>query len=430
MTTRRIVLGMPGYGKQSSAAGRGFWRACRDMTGVWNYYQAGSLLASNFNQLWCLALNLVHQGQRVDYFAMLHDDIGPEDFWLDSLIDELEAKQLDVLGVAVPIKDTRGMTSLALHRDGDNWMPHARLSMHDIHALPETFTSADLPQPLLLNTGCFVVKWDQEWCQQVRFEINDRIVFNRACNRYQAQTEPEDWFFSRQLHEIGTAGHPLDGLVDPLRIGATRKIKVLHTGEMDFTNSAPWGTDKYDADAVPCSPVATAFPYDIDGWLHPDEGRKLAELAAGKRVLEIGSYCGLSTVCMARTAEHVTAVDYFDGRDTPAMQDTSQKFIESLERHAVADKVTACHPEQSLPLDEYDMAFIDGAHDAESVRADIEKARSVLIPGGILAFHDYKGIDPGVTEAVDELLSRGGQMISLTHTLAVVHPPAAIPLEV
>lgn len=430
MSNRRIVLGMPGYGKQSSAAGRGFWRACQDMTGVWNYYQSGSLLASNFNQLWCLALNLVHRGERVDYFAMLHDDIGPEDYWLDTLIQELEDKYLDVLGVAVPIKDTRGMTSMALHRDGDNWMPHARLTMHDIYELPETFTSYDLNHPLLLNTGCFVVKWNQEWCKQVRFEINDRIVFNTACGRYQAQTEPEDWCFSRQLHEIGTLGHSLEGIVNPLRIGATRKIKVLHTGEMDFTNAAAWGTEKYDSDAVPCSPVPFAFPYDIPGWLHPDEGRELAKLADGKRVLEIGSYCGLSTVCMARTAESVTAVDYFDGRCTPAMQDTRGQFSDALERHGVAGKVTVCHPDAQIPLPEYDLAFIDGAHDAESVRADIAKVRDCLTDDGLIAFHDYKGIDPGVTSVVDELIDDGGKMISLTNTLAVVRPPAAILQEV
>ena len=84
-TDRRIVLGMPGYGKQTAAAGRGFWRASADMRSVWNYYQAGSLLACNFNQLWCLALNLQRQGERVDYFAMLHDDVAPEDFWASAV---------------------------------------------------------------------------------------------------------------------------------------------------------------------------------------------------------------------------------------------------------------------------------------------------------------------------------------------------------
>jgi hypothetical protein len=421
---------MPGYGKQTSAAGRGFWRACRDMDGVWNYYQSGSLLASNFNQLWCLALNLHHAGTPIDYFAMLHDDIGPDDYWLDTLIDELEAHKLDVLSVAVPIKDTRGMTSMALD-SGDNWTPLARLSMHDIYELPETFTSDDIGKPLLLNTGCWVAKWNQDWCRQVRFEINDRIVFNRAAKRYQAQTEPEDWCFSRQLHEIGTPGHPLEGIVAPLRIGATRKVNVLHTGEMDFTNSAPWGSQKFDSEAVERSPVPDAFPADIDGWLHRDEGHVLADLARGKTVLEIGSYCGLSTVCMARTAEHVTAVDYFDGRGTPVPRDTLQDFVAAIKRHGVERRVTIHNPDKPLPDVRYDLALIDGAHDAESINADIVRVMERLAPDGVIAFHDYgQPYHTDVTDVVDDLIANGGELISLTNTLAVVRPPAVIPLEV
>ncbi len=428
---RRIYLGMPGYGKQTSGAGRGFWRACADFSQVgWNHYQSGSLLGANFNSLWCGALNLVHKGERLDYFAMLHDDIAPEDCWLDKLIDELEANELDVLGVAVPIKDTRGMTSLALHREGDNWMPLCRLSMHDVFELPETFTSANLPGKLLLNTGCWVARWNQEWARTVHFEINDRIVFNTAANRYQSQTEPEDWHFSRQLHEIGTPGSATAHL-KPLRIGATRKIAVMHQGEIEFANDHPWGSHAFDKEATPCSPVAGAFPREINGWLLPSEGKALAELATGKRVLEIGSYCGLSTVCMARTAKHVTAVDYFDGRGTPRPQDTLGEFKGNLARYGLTDKVLVCKPDDELPQGAYDFAFIDAAHDFESVYADALKAIEVLSDDGLLGFHDHgHPSHPGVKQTVDMLVSDGGELLSTTDTLAVVRPPARIPLEV
>ena len=66
---RHIVLGMPGYGKQTAASGRGFWKASRHSR-VDREYQEGSLLAANFNTLWCYALNKVHRGEPVDYFAM------------------------------------------------------------------------------------------------------------------------------------------------------------------------------------------------------------------------------------------------------------------------------------------------------------------------------------------------------------------------
>jgi SAM-dependent methyltransferase len=410
---------MPGYGKQTADAGRGFWRACRDMSQVINYYRQGSLLASNFNQLWCHALNLVHEGRQLDYFAMLHDDIGPEDWWLDKLIDELESSQLDVLSVAVPIKDTRGVTSMALHKEGDNWMPLTRLTMHDVYELPETFTSSDLPAPLLLNTGCWVFRWNQDVARQLHFEINDRIVFNTAQNRYQAQTEPEDWFFSRLCHEM------------QLKIGCTRKINLLHRGEMDFQNMRAWGTNTYDKESAACSPVPGAFPREIPGWLYPAEGKALAELARGKRVLEIGSYYGLSTVCLARTAEHVTAMDYFDGRGTPSPRNTLPEFTRNIDRYGLTEKVAVCHPNELTPLLDYDLVFIDGAHDVESVQADIAKALTLLAPGGLLAFHDYaEETNPGVALAVNELLANGGELLATHETLAVVKPPALILSEV
>lgn len=413
-------LGMPGYGNHTDHAGRSLWRARRNMDPVIVECRSGSLLGANFNQLWCSALNLAHQGHEVAYFAMLHSDIGAQDYWLDALIEELEAQQLDVLGVAVPIKDRRGMTSLALHKDGDPWMPFARLSMNEVYQLPETFTSEDVGHPLLLNTGCWVARFNLDWAKMVHFEINDRIVFNRACNRYQAQTEPEDWHFSRQLHEIGAPGSPTDGL-RPLRIAATRKIAVRHRGEMDFDNTHAWGTQLYDSEAVACSPLPNFFPAEIDGWLTPQEGAALAELARGKRVLEIGSYCGRSTVCLARTAASVDAVDYFDGRGTPAPRDTLAEFGRNLARYGVGDKVTTRHPDEPL-TGEYDLAFIDGAHDYEAVIADAMKALGVLAHGGVLAFHDYEPVHPGVMQAVNEMCVAGGALVQQVESLAIVKP--------
>lgn len=422
---------MPGYGKQTAAAGRAFWlSACADMTRVHREYRQGSLLASNFNQLWCGALNFASEGRQVDYFAMLHDDIGPEEYWLDHLIDEMEANDLDVLGVAVPIKDPRGLTSLALDRPGDTWMAAGRLSMHDIYQLPETFTSEDIGAPLLLNTGCWVCRFDMTWAPFVHFEINDRIVYNTALSRYQSQTEPEDWFFSRLLHEIGQGE---TSHLRPLRIGATRKIAVAHRGECDCTNTCAWGSNIFDTEYRATSPVPGAFPAEIRGWLLPSEGKRLAELAAGKRVLEIGSYCGLSTVCIGRTAKHVTALDYFDGRGTPEPRDTLGEFTKNLSRYGIADKVEIeSDPSSYFPVaDSKDLVFIDGAHDYESVVDDIAIARESLAPGGLIVLHDYKHPShPGVTEAVDELLDEGGALISIHDTLAVVRPPARIPLEV
>lgn len=231
----RVFIGMPGYGHQTAAAGRALWFACEDAARSIVKYQCGSLLAANFNVLWSTALNMQRKGIPIKYFAMLHDDIGPEDLWADVLIDEMEDKGLDMLGVASPIKDGLGLTSIALHNEkGDNWSPLCRLTMKEIHRLPETFTSKDVGHPLLLNTGCWVCKFDPAWNSKVYFTINDRIVFDKNKDAYTTQVESEDWFFSRLCHEQG------------LKIGCTRKVKLTHRGEMDFPNTMPWGTSEFD----------------------------------------------------------------------------------------------------------------------------------------------------------------------------------------
>jgi protein-L-isoaspartate O-methyltransferase len=76
----------------------------------------------------------------------------------------------------------------------------------------------------------------------------------------------------------------------------------------------------------------------------PAEGKALAEMARGKRVLEVGSYCGLSTVCMARTAKHVVSVDPHDGRGTAESRGTPGGVPGNLERYGVTDKVGTSRP--------------------------------------------------------------------------------------
>jgi predicted O-methyltransferase YrrM len=439
----RVFLGMPGYGERTAGAARGFWRSTRRPDSLVRYqYNEGSLLAANFNILWCAALNQARSGGGVDYFAMQHADIEPEDYWLDKLIEEMEEKELDVLGVVAPIKDAKGVTSTALARpDGDTWRIHCRLTMAEIHRLPPTFTSEDVGHPLLLNTGLWVCRFDEEWAKKVRFTINDRIAFNGE--QYVAQTEPEDWYFSRLCHELG------------LRIGCTRKIQLDHRGIATFANTHVWGTQAFDSAYVSDSVVPDVdrdgfhYPKDVDGWLRYEEGKALWELARGKRVLEIGSYMGLSTICLAQTALHVHAIDPHDGRGTFVPQPTEEAMRLNLARYGVTDKVTidkgALSEDEpdwfayretadggfSRDAPQFDLIFIDGAHDYESVARDIRCTLPYLAPGGLLAFHDYHTRqDPGVTQAVDELLSRGGELLKTHASLAVVRPPAAVPLEV
>lgn len=411
---RRIVLAAPGYGHQTAAAGRGIWRACRDMSHVDATHLNSSLLAANFNGAWCYALNKAKSGDGVDYFAMLHSDIGPDDFWLDTLIDEMEARDLDVIGVAVPIKDQRGLTSIAV--DGEStWRPQCRLTMREIARLPEVFTSEDVGGPLLLNTGCWVCRFDLSWAPKVFFTINDRIVIDKH-GTYRAEVEPEDWFFSRLLNELD------------LKIGATSKISVMHRGEMDFSNRVQWGKEFDDEYGLSQSLIAHDAPRDVAGWLEEDEGQELRRISHGKDVLEIGSYCGRSTIWIAKAAKTVTCVDYWDGRATAVPCNTLDEFKRNVSSYGVDHKVSIVAPDAVLPAESYDLVFIDGDHSEAAVKADIEKALLSIRPGGLIAFHDYKSKDdPGVESAVDGFLASGAELLNTVNTLAVVRPPVSVP---
>ena len=413
------LLGMPGYGELTAGAARGFFRAVDGKSlDLRLKIQASSLLAHNFNVLWAWALNAARGGP-VDYFAMQHSDIEPEDHWLDKLTGMLDSSGLDVLGVVAPIKDVRGLTSTAVARpDGNTWRVGHRLTMREVYRLPETFTSDDVGGPLLLNTGLWVCRFREGWAKEVHFEINDRIVFDSKSETYVPEVEPEDWYFSRLLHELG------------LKVGCTRAVELGHRGGMTFGNAKPWGEYHYDREYLKASALPLPeFPHDCVGWLTEGEGAELARLAKGKVVLEIGSFCGRSTVCLAQTARSVGAVDTFDGRGTDHPGDTLKAFRDNLARYGVERRVnilrgTSADVLPTLPRI-FDLVFVDGSHDLESVRRDAALAAAVLKPGGLLAFHDYQSaIDPDVTEAVDELLAGGAELLGRCESLAVVRPKA------
>lgn len=247
---RRVFLGMPGYGDMTAGAAQGFYHATAGKLtiGGMDYrvaldrvVKSGSLLAHNFNALWAGAINLDADpdGPPVNYFAMLHSDVEPECGWLDTLIEEMEDRDLDMLGVVVPIKDLQGLTSIALQNpNGDSWRPLCRLTMKEIVSLPETFTADDVGHDLLLNTGCWVCRFDSEIAKQMCFTIRDAIHFDPERGIHVAEVEPEDWGFSRQWNARG------------LRIGATRKVRVMHAGHMRFGNQEPWGHKDFDSEYV------------------------------------------------------------------------------------------------------------------------------------------------------------------------------------
>jgi predicted O-methyltransferase YrrM len=168
----------------------------------------------------------------------------------------------------------------------------------------------------------------------------------------------------------------------------------------------------------------------IPGWLEADEADLLlAACASGLRdcrdacaLVEIGSYCGRSTVVLASAVQalrpdaRVYAIDPHTGvvgaldQTVSSGPSTLEVFQRNLAAAALTDSVVVVQEFSTDVAWDQPIAFlfIDGLHDYASVSADFAHFGPYLVVGGMVAFHDYADYYPGVVQLVDEVLSSGG----------------------
>src|SRR6266404_8904723 len=109
MSQPRVFLAVPCYHGLESGAVASLIGASR-RAHVTACVQPYSVLPTNFNRLWCDALNSRGE-QGWTHFAMLHSDVEAEPGWLDTLIAEQQRVQADMVSAVIAIKDGRGLTS-------------------------------------------------------------------------------------------------------------------------------------------------------------------------------------------------------------------------------------------------------------------------------------------------------------------------------
>ena len=165
-----------------------------------------------------------------------------------------------------------------------------------------------------------------------------------------------------------------------------------------------------------------------EGFLGEEEAACLAELAAGKTVLEIGSWYGRSTTAMARTALQVVAVDHFRGGvDQPGGGTlwTFPGFWKGLEDRGLTDKVLPIvgrfgRVAPILRAYSFGLAFVDADHTYEATIGIGRLAAALVGPGGRVVFHDYAPGWPEVMRAVNELCGDFGGPEPLVGTLVAL----------
>ena len=132
------------------------------------------------------------------------------------------------------------------------------------------------------------------------------------------------------------------------------------------------------------------FTYQVPVWtaaLAPYKGKP------DVRYLEVGLYEGRSSIWMLENilthpSARMTGVDPFLGP-------YKEKYFKNLRMSGASDKVETITGYsqvalRGLPLNSYDIIYIDGSHSQEDVLEDAVLSWRLLHPGGILIFDDYR----------------------------------------
>ncbi len=161
------------------------------------------------------------------------------------------------------------------------------------------------------------------------------------------------------------------------------------------------------------------LPLDIDsikGFLDPIEGQGLYDycLMVGGLgpVLEVGSYCGKSTVYLGQACREIGstlfAVDHHRGSEEhqpgeeyhdellfdarAGLMDTFHEFRQNMTRAGLDDVVVPIVAASGVAAKHWGtglaMVFIDGGHSLEAAMTDYRSWVGHIVPGGILAIHD------------------------------------------
>jgi predicted O-methyltransferase YrrM len=188
-------------------------------------------------------------------------------------------------------------------------------------------------------------------------------------------------------------------------------------------------------DTPGCEPLLRVLPIlermrRVEGWLEVDEAdlliaaavRALMRVEPSERpaVVEVGSYCGRSTVVLGSTIRAICprarlfAIDPHDGQVGAAGKvqngrPTLERFSANIAA-AGLEGVVVPVVKRSYEVDwegPIRLLFIDGLHDYSNVARDFGHFERWLEPGGHVAFHDYADYYPGVVAFVDERLAGG-----------------------
>lgn len=221
--------------RRDDMVGKAVWASQGGRCQVYPFASSSSLLNHCFNTLWCEVHNLIQKGVELTHWAIQHDDIDCDPSWVDTLYDELERTGADFIAAHAPIKDSRGVASMAVYQD-DIW-DYKRFTMAQLMGMSETFTEDDVDGNLILNTGCCLLRLRDPWLshpERFVFRTLERIERDTSGQRV-PKVVPEDWLFTDDIRKAGG------------KLAATRKVGLIHHGsDHPYPNNKVWGRWEID----------------------------------------------------------------------------------------------------------------------------------------------------------------------------------------
>ncbi len=146
-----------------------------------------------------------------------------------------------------------------------------------------------------------------------------------------------------------------------------------------------------------------------------------------KRVLEIGTYRGVSSAYMAQFCERVITVDLINGKMEQDHQLFDRvRFWEALEIANIDLRLVCCDLSKAavIAAEQFDFAFVDGDHEGDAPRRDFELVKRC----GTVLFHDYDG-DNGVMALIDSLPKEQIEIMDIFALWRAPPPPKTKPAK-
>ncbi|HTF72620.1 MAG TPA: class I SAM-dependent methyltransferase [Edaphobacter sp.] len=159
-------------------------------------------------------------------------------------------------------------------------------------------------------------------------------------------------------------------------------------------------------------------------------------------VLEIGTYLGVGTYCMAMNASpacRIITVDLPDeataetkhqlnktdeGHIAKSRQRVGEAFLgSSFEKQITQIRADSLRFKAAEFVSQADMVFVDGGHSLPCVAADTKNALEVIAPTGVILWDDYFHLYPDVVHFLDDL-SHKISLFRITGTNLIVHSRA------